>query len=186
MSYCNKRGGLVMSKKKTLLISLALFVVIVTAVGVILVTHPFGSDSKKDKNKDEKKEKYIGDITYFSYSYGSFFGGYYDYELKSEDGKVYFIAKGLNGVDLDVQCEIDSSVMKQLQEIVDKYELSKWDGFNKSDDNIMDGDSFSLTITYENGEEIKVSGYMKYPKRYDEVRSELRGIIENLIEAYGD
>ena len=53
-------------------------------------------------------QKYDGDIQSFRYYYGSFNGGYYEYDISFEDGVSHLVAKGMNGVDLDLDKDIDA------------------------------------------------------------------------------
>lgn len=129
-----------------------------------------------------KKEVYEGDITGFSYHYGSFNGGYYDYDITSKDGVFHFVAKGMNGVDLNIDKDIDSAEIEKLSKIIDQYQLTSWNGFDKSDNSIMDGYSFSLNIYYSDGKKVKASGYMKYPKNYTKAHDALEVYFKDLTK----
>lgn len=103
---------------------------------------------------------------HFKYFFGSYNGGYYEYEIYKDGDKIIFTALGINGVDLDVKREVDYSVLYNIQDIIDDNNAFKWNGFNKRDTDILDGHSFSLLVEYDTDEEIKASGYIKYPKNY--------------------
>ena len=72
---------------------------VIACIVFLLVLWNFSSSGNMLAKKPE------GDITAFYYSYGSYFGGYYTYELvRRYDGTVAFTATGGNGVDLDFVC----------------------------------------------------------------------------------
>jgi hypothetical protein len=47
---------------------------------------------------------------------------------------------------------------------------------------IVDGDSFSLQVTYTDGEETSASGYMKYPDNYQDFQKEITTFLKSLGE----
>lgn len=124
-------------------------------------------------------KKSNGKIIHFFYSYGSY-SGERIYEIEVTDDKAIIMAKGYNGVDLNLNKEISTSYLEKIQKVVDKYDINSWDGFKKTDYDILDGDGFSIIIKYENGKEISATGYMKYPKNYKKASSELRKILEGI------
>ena len=68
-----------------------------------------------------------------------------------------------------------------MQEIFNKYEVYKWNWFNKNNKDVLDGDSFSFNLsTIDNGD-ITAHGYMSWPKNYSEVKSELDNLFESLL-----
>ena len=63
--------------------------------------------------------------------------------------------------------------------ILNKYNVTSWDGFNKSDRNVLDGDSFSFSLRYDEDKEVDAHGYMRYPNNYRDVKQELIDIFTN-------
>lgn len=78
--------------------------------------------------------------------------------------------------------EIDKSYLEELAKIINDNEIYKWNGFDKSDKNILDGSSFTLEVNYSNGKTLKAHGYMKYPKNYNEGHKVLSDFLEQIIE----
>lgn len=120
------------------------------------------------------------EITYFKYEYGSYGGGYYDYTINSEVGKMIFTAKGYNGVELNISKEINKSKLEELSKIIVDQSIDKWNGFDNSDSNAMDGYSFELKVDYKNGDEITANGYMKYPPNYETAHQKLVSFLESI------
>ena len=69
--------------------------------------------------------------------------------------------------------EVDNEDVKRLESILNKYNVGSWNGFSKSDHNVLDGNSFSLYLRTEDDDTVEASGYMKWPKNYEEVKEEI-------------
>lgn len=127
-----------------------------------------------------KTSKNESDIVSFSYDYGSFTEGYYKYSITVENDKVLFSAKGLNGINMNINKEIDASYLDNLSEIINDKEIYKWDGFDEKDNSILDGYSFSLKVEYADETTLKADGYMRYPNNYDEGHKKILEFIETI------
>ena len=125
-----------------------------------------------------------GGLRAFEYNYGSFFGGEWDFKIvpegEGDEVRYLFIARGYNGVDMDVEKYVDRGVMDELAEIISSSGVFSWDGFEKRDGNILDGYGFSLMAEYGDGSAIVASGYEKYPKKYDEGHAALSSYLMSL------
>ena len=103
------------------------------------------------------------------------------YSIDYEDDK-YMATIQKNGQSEEdaKKIEISKEKVEELEEILNKYEVSKWNGFKKSDKDVLDGHSFSLYIRLSDDTSIEASGYMKWPNHYNEVRGSLEEYFENL------
>ena len=154
-------------KNKYLLISIIVILIIISLVIVFKALNP-------------KKKVTISNIKHFSFFYSS---GYSinartRYELDYNNNK--YIAKILPNEVPDEnikEVEVPKEVVKEIESILEKYNISKWNGFNKTDKNVLDGNSFSLYITTEDDKQIEASGYMKWPDNYGLVKKELDNIF---------
>lgn len=163
-------GGVDVMKKKILLVSIAILLLLAAGIVTYFML----------ENNDKPNVSYSNNITSFNYSFGSYFGGYYDYEIYQEDDKFIFVGNGKNGVDLDINETIDSYVLDDIQEIIEKYDVKEWNGFNKRNRDILDGDSFSLLVRYDD-HKIKAHGYMKYPANYKLFQKEINEYFDTLV-----
>ncbi|MDR0840367.1 MAG: hypothetical protein LBN26_03145 [Christensenellaceae bacterium] len=125
-----------------------------------------------------------GRMLSFAYEYGSFNGGQYEYSITREmdalgGEHLYFSAKGSNGVDLRAAAEIEQPVLEELASIFAAHNIYAWDGFNKRNDNILDGYGFSLSADFEGGS-LAASGYEKEPRGYGAGHAALAGYLETL------
>lgn len=113
-------------------------------------------------------------LIHFEYGYGSYFGGYFTFTMDTtDDGQVHLVAYGSNGVDLDEDLLTDPSAMENIQNIIESHNISQWNGFDETNKDIMDGASFSLTATYDDGSTITATGYMIFPENFEEAHDEL-------------
>ena len=157
-------------KKKVLFIILIILLAIV--IGVIVM---FGI----------KKPKKIETIKYlnFGYSTGTMMNAYvsYNIEYKENEYKVSIKPNMVSDEDKKIIIMTKKDV-KRIIDILNKYTVYKWDGFRKSDHNVLDGDSFNLTVRYNDDKSISASGYMMWPKNYREVQGELDSIFMKYYE----
>ena len=131
-----------------------------------------------------KKETSINDIQklHFSYTTGNYINAYVIYDLTYEKNKYIATIKPNNTPnDNAKKVEVHEDFAKNIKKILKKYNVEKWDGFNKSDKHVLDGNSFSLSVKTKNSK-IAASGYMKWPKNYAEVKQELDKIFEKIYK----
>ena len=122
-----------------------------------------------------------GNITRFTYSYGSYNGGYHEYDLSRTGDMVTFVASGGNGVNLDINTTVDPAKLDELRNLINTYAVYSWDGFHKHDDKIMDGFSFRIFMTSDDERMIDAGGYMKYPRNFDPAHKALCNYFNKLI-----
>lgn len=63
-----------------------------------------------------------------------------------------------------------------LCEKLDHLGVRKWNGFNESDPNVLDGNMFSLDIELEGGRFIRAHGSNAYPPNYGRFEEMLRNL----------
>ena len=136
-------------------------------------------ENREKSNISDAPEKYDGQVVRFEYNYWTM-NGSWDYKIYNENGKTYVEAKGMNGVDLYLDGEINDSVLEDITEVVYENEIYKWDEFDKKDNLIMDGYSFNILVEYDNGEKIEASGDNKKPKDFDAGHRALMKYLETI------
>ena len=125
-----------------------------------------------------------GDIIYFyfGYSTGNMKDAYFRYELTLED-EVYTVRVKPNGVP-DEQAavvKVEKSFADELGALMERYGVDQWNGFDKSDSQVLDGNSFSLTV-YRGEEKISARGYMKWPKNYGDFKAAVNKLFEEAVK----
>lgn len=127
------------------------------------------------------KTQEISDIThfYFTYSKGYAMNSYITYQIDKTNNKYIVKIKPYGkSEDEKIEKEISKEDVVKLENMLNKYNVYKWDGFHKTDKNVLDGDSFSCTINTESDVRVSASGYMMWPENYRNVVSELDTFFE--------
>ena len=68
------------------------------------------------------------------------------------------------------EMDVDSEHIKRLNEFVKGIGVGRWNGFHRSNKHVCDGTSWSLEIKFDNNDEIRCSGYMKFPRNYSKFK----------------
>ncbi|MBP3799453.1 MAG: hypothetical protein ILA19_00590, partial [Bacilli bacterium] len=105
----------------------------------------------------------------------------YDIALENEK---YILTIKLDNVapeDAD-KIEINNTILENVLAILNKYQVKNWNGFNKSDSNVLDGNSFNMSITEKDETHISAHGYMMWPENYREVKQELDELFKNILD----
>ena len=127
-------------------------------------------------------------IDTFSYSYiGSIGGDSYSYSVTSEDGKQFFVFESMLYPDYgEMTCEADAAFLEQLEQLYKDCRLAEWDGFHKTNTYVLDGDGFSLHITFKDGKTLSAGGENTFPQGYRDFREKLEkaasAMKEKLLE----
>jgi len=122
----------------------------------------------------------VGQLNSFSYSYGGFHAAW-EYTLFRSGDEVLLLAKGLNGVNLDVHKKLDPQVLDLLYDIMVKNDVLTWNGFSGEDRGVLDGPGFSLTVVFDNYT-VTAAGYAKEPQNYQAGHRALVAFLESLVE----
>lgn len=118
----------------------------------------------------------------FSYTKGYMINSNVSYKLECGDYCVATICPYGTSCEDAKEFKVDKSVLLEIENILNKYDVISWNGFNKADKNVLDGDSFSINIKMSDGGKIDASGYMMWPKNYREVKEELDKIFTYIYE----
>lgn len=118
----------------------------------------------------------------FFYSTGNGINESVSYELKCNNNCTITVKKeGVSDEDA-TKIDVDKNVLDCVEKVLNKYNVSSWNGFDKNNRYVLDGNSFSLSIDYDN-KSINAHGYMMWPKNYKEVKKELDRIF---MDAYNN
>lgn len=111
--------------------------------------------------------------------------GFYDtYEIITLQNQ-YSVS--VNGEDFR---SVRDDIVDALYDVVEKYDLYRWDGFDEYEDGILDGESFRLEIDFSDGTSIWANGDNAFPDDYIPVMEEMQEILESNgkepSDPYGD
>ena len=125
-------------------------------------------------------------VTAFSFSHnGMPRDDCYNYSLSQEADGLHLNAELFAGSSV-VDAVIDEAVLEELSAIAQRYHLDKWDGFNKTNSNALDGEGFSISITFADGSSVSASGRNAFPNGYAEAQSDICALFNGLIDKYGN
>lgn len=148
---------------KVKIVIISLLLVIAVVLGTVLIL-------KKPADKE------LSDIESFSFYYSNGYAMNSDvrYELKKQGSTYLAIIKPYDVPEDDIiSIVVDNDFVNKLYNLLKRYRVSSWNGFNKTDPDVLDGDSFSISIHDSKGNSIYASGYMMYPDNYNYVENEL-------------
>lgn len=127
----------------------------------------------------------LDDITEFEFVYttGNMKYARVKYEIKYDNGIYTAIIKP-NGVadENAIKGIADARFIKELRDILVANGVSKWNGFKKSNKIACDGRSFYLHLKNGQGQDVTASGYMKWPKNYNEVKKRIDELFGSLAD----
>lgn len=149
------------------------YVVSIIVIALVFVVTGCTKLNKKTEIKDLKS--FI-----FSYSTGNEIYSNVRYELDcNENCQITIKPSGISDED-KYEVKVDYKFGKRIEDVLNKYNVASWNGFNKSDQNVLDGDSFSIYIDYNDNGYISASGYMMWPDNYSNVKNELNNMFMEL------
>ena len=79
-----------------------------------------------------------------------------------------------------VTYNVSSEFLGELEAILVRFGVGKWNGFSGNSKGVLDGKSFHLYLTNGKGEMLEARGYAKFPSHYREVRDELDALFSAL------
>ena len=122
----------------------------------------------------------IQNIEYFSFSFseGMAINDNAYYRIECEEERCMKIIKPV-GEEKETKKGITRQEIEKLEELLKKYQVASWNHFNKYDKNVLDGNSFSLSIRTSTGKTYSATGYMKWPKNYREVKQAIQDYFES-------
>lgn len=130
------------------------------------------------------KDKKIENITHlrFSYTTGYHMNASVSYEIDLIDDKYIVKVKPTDIPEEETkEYELSKEKVKEIENKLNEYKVSRWNNFHKSDKYVLDGDSFSMNVRF-NDQDISASGYMMWPNNYREVRSYLDTTLGSLYK----
>ena len=155
---------------KRFLKSKGILIVIIILVVILLLAFLFGRE----------KPVQIGELQSFRYDYNQ---GYMAnsnvwYTLELKDGVYTAGVKPHNVPPEDEKSfTVTEDFARDLEQILVDHEVGAWNGFDKVDKRVLDGNGFSLYITMTDGTSVDAHGYMRWPKNYTDVKAAVEALF---------
>jgi len=124
----------------------------------------------------------LTDIVSFYYSESN---GYaldscsYSAELNGDQVDIK-ISKGFSGEEHEFT--ETPEFLKKITEIANNYNVGSWDGFDKYDNNVMDGTNFRVSLATQDGKTVNANGYMEFPENYGSAMGEIEALFLEIYE----
>lgn len=116
----------------------------------------------------------------YSYTNGYEVNSDVSYKIDCED-KCILIIKEYGKDEKDVITKkLTNKDMDKFEDMLNKYHILSWKGFNKSDKNVLDGNSFSFHLRYNDDEKLSASGYMMYPNHYRDFKEKFEEYVTEI------
>jgi len=100
----------------------------------------------------------------------------------SEDTALFYVKENDWLVE-DYPIEVPASKLRELSDIIDKYNIRGWKESYEAEEEIADGDGFLVSLQYDNDYHIS-SGYMSYPDNYGQAQAELDAFFAEMREQH--
>ncbi|MBQ4647990.1 MAG: hypothetical protein IJB76_02370 [Clostridia bacterium] len=118
---------------------------------------------------------------HFRYTCGYFCDADQSYELcKAGDGFTAYVKPIGKPREERRKYAVNADFALKLEALLANNGVGKWNGFDKSNKMVLDGDSFALKLTNESGEKLSANGYMRWPKNYLAVKEGLEELFGTL------
>ena len=163
------------------------FAKIIAMITALLFAGGCGTNTPDDNILDggnemvERKE-----IRSFCYVHnGSISYDGYNYTFYRDEIGVHLTAEMNCGWE-KLEIDLDDEVMDQLETIVYEHRMYSWDGFSKTNSNVMDGEGFSLYIDFMDDTRISAHGSNAFPEGYGDAESAFNKIFWDLTEIHAD
>lgn len=125
-------------------------------------------------------------IKSFSYHYDGTIGrNSHTYRLKvADDGTALLTIENLQHSDYgELTDTVGSDFLNALEELCNKHNVRRFDGFDKVDRYVSDGSGFSLYITYADGTKVNAHGMNSFPAGYGNFSEDLHTFFKPYCES---
>lgn len=124
-----------------------------------------------------------GIVSFYFHRDGTIGMDTYTYDVTKEDDKFILSYRDLRVRNFDyLTHEIGQDILNALHDIYVKYEVYKWDGFDKRDTQMCDGSGFSMSIGFADGKGIRASGMNCFPDGIYDFREEVKAVFAPVVK----
>lgn len=99
------------------------------------------------------------------------------FEIKIDDNKLIY-----NNYDegKSKKRRLNEDMVADLLDIFADYDIYSWDGYNEVDEDVLDGNGFTLWIDYSNHTDVKAHGSNAFPADYYSFKLDILSFVNNL------
>ncbi|MBQ4616603.1 MAG: hypothetical protein IJB29_07875 [Mailhella sp.] len=105
------------------------------------------------------------------------------YERMDKGGPVLVLSRAVGySPDGRKEAVLDAAQLAELEALLEKNGVGSWDGFKgRPRMDVLDGEGFSLSLTFRDGTQITANGENKFPADYRSFRHDLRLFSDNIL-----
>ena len=112
--------------------------------------------------------------------------------MSAGQGRSYSVRETKRGrfvwIDLYYSCHyvlpMTDEDMAAFSELLHELKLTEWNGFRKSDPDVLDGEDFSLSVVFTDDDVVEASGSNSFPSGYSDKMSRVEEFFRALMEDY--
>ncbi|MBQ3871064.1 MAG: hypothetical protein II777_10985 [Clostridia bacterium] len=136
---------------------------------------PEGTDGEGDKAKDNESG-----VAYFSYSYrGSIGGDSYTRTAAVDGDRVTLTLDMMIKSDYgEMTGEASPGFAAALNELCRKHRIVRWNGFDKYNRHVLDGDGFGLQVRFKDGRTVSADGSNAFPRGYGDFEKDMNELFK--------
>ena len=154
-------------------------------MGILSFLTGCGGLGEKGSNGIGKKAKdNESGIQSFTYRYNNSFGASsYTWDVTETDGKIAFTYESMQHEEFgEMVMECSREILDSLYAVYKDIRIAEWDGYDKHNPNVLDGDGFTLDIKFNDGAKLSAHGSNACPERYGEFESAIYEVLSPLQE----
>ena len=105
------------------------------------------------------------------------------YERMDKGGPVLVLNRTVgHSAGLCREAVLNAAQLAELEALLEKNGVREWNGFNgRPRMDVLDGEGFSLSVTFRDGAAISASGENKFPAGYRSFRNDLRIFSDKIL-----
>jgi len=108
---------------------------------------------------------------------------FYDYTAtRTEEGMK--LEASLYAGNEEIETVVEEDLPGELLEIARTCEVNQWNGFHKTGSYVLDGESFALSMKFEDDSVLSASGNNSFPEGYREAQRQVVAFFEDAVERY--
>ena len=97
------------------------------------------------------------------------------------EGDGFAVTQSFDGEQTVRSAYVEQMVGEQVNDILRAHDALSWNGFEKSNPLVMDGSSFILSITFDDGTTISARGTNSYPKGLSAAVQEIEDLVDRFL-----
>ena len=153
------------------------FVVLLLAVALMLGFCGCGPKTKPIEGFADKEP-----VSFTYTHHGTHAGHFYAYTVTATDaGERFEVELGMHNT---ADVVVEEPLLQPLMDVMVRWDVGAWNGFAEVDATALDGEGFSLNVTFADGTVLTAHGSNAWPENYGAVETEILALLRPLAAKY--